>query len=473
MARSKYVDIICIFAIITAFLLSGLSGNRTFGEKKHKTIGYEDLIFDTSKVHSIDIEMENWDDFIKNASGKKYKNCNVIIDGERFNNIAIRAKGGSSLEDVAAQKGSRYSLKLEFDHNDKSVSYHGLDKLSLNNMIYDTTYMKDYITYRMMQDMGVVTPLVSYSYITVNGNDFGLYLNIEGIEDSFLKRNYSSSSGNLYKPESGGGEFENGEDEYIDWENIDWDSLSDEEIEEMFGGFEEASDAVCLKYIDDNISSYEDCIFVNAKTKITESDKKRLINAIKIMNSGKSINSAVDTDSVIKYFVVHNFVSNDDGYTSNSVHNYYLYEDKGIMSMIPWDYNLAFGTMLEHSADEVINQSVDSLLTGEDVSTRPMFGWIVTDNRYRELYHQYYGKFVSEQIDSGKISEMINNTAELLKPYIEKDPTKYYTADTFPKGVEALHKYFALRSESVKSELEGNKKTVNIGDFRLEALGAQ
>ena len=191
------------------------------------------------------------------------------------------------------------------------------------------------------------------------------------------------------------------------------------------------------------------------------------------MNSGKSINSAVDTDSVIKYFVVHNFVSNDDGYTSNSVHNYYLYEDKGIMSMIPWDYNLAFGTMLEHSADEVINQSVDSLLTGEDVSTRPMFGWIVTDNRYRELYHQYYGKFVSEQIDSGKISEMINNTAELLKPYIEKDPTKYYTADTFPKGVEALHKYFALRSESVKSELGGNKKTVNIGDFRLEALGAQ
>lgn len=33
-------------------------------------------------------------------------------------------------------------------------------------------------------------PLCSYGYITVNGSDWGLYLAVEGVEDSFLRRNY-------------------------------------------------------------------------------------------------------------------------------------------------------------------------------------------------------------------------------------------------------------------------------------------
>ena len=48
----------------------------------------------------------------------------------------------------------------------------------------------------------------SFVYITVNGEDLGLYLAVEGVEESFLKRNYGSDYGELYKPDSmslGGG----------------------------------------------------------------------------------------------------------------------------------------------------------------------------------------------------------------------------------------------------------------------------
>lgn len=68
--------------------------------------------------------------------------------------------------------------------------------------------MKDYLTYQLMAGFGVDAPLCSYVYITVNGEDWGLYLAVEGIEESFLQRNYGSDYGNLYKPDStdfGGG----------------------------------------------------------------------------------------------------------------------------------------------------------------------------------------------------------------------------------------------------------------------------
>lgn len=68
--------------------------------------------------------------------------------------------------------------------------------------------MKDYLVYTMMNEFGANAPLCSFVYITVNGEDFWLYPAVEGIEDSFLQRNYGVDYGELYKPDSlsfGGG----------------------------------------------------------------------------------------------------------------------------------------------------------------------------------------------------------------------------------------------------------------------------
>lgn len=81
-------------------------------------------------------------------------------------NCAIRAKGNTSLSNVKQYGNDRYSFKIEFDHYDNTLTYHGLDKLVLNNNIQDNTLMKDYLTHRMMAYMGVDAPLVSYAFIT-------------------------------------------------------------------------------------------------------------------------------------------------------------------------------------------------------------------------------------------------------------------------------------------------------------------
>ena len=100
------------------------------------------------------------------------------------------------------------------------------------------------------------------------------------------------------------------------------------------------SSDVKLQYIDDDPDSYAN-IFDNAKTKVKKKDQARLIAALKKLSEGDT--SAVDTDAVAMYMAVHNFLCNGDSYTGSMVHNYYLYEKDGVLSMIPWDYNLAFG----------------------------------------------------------------------------------------------------------------------------------
>ena len=98
--------------------------------------------------------MDDWEGFIDGCEDEEYVMCSLVIDGEEQPGAGIRAKGNTSLSSVAAHGNDRYSFKVEFDHYDSSLSYYGLDKLNLNNIIQDNTYMKDYLSYRLMAAAG-------------------------------------------------------------------------------------------------------------------------------------------------------------------------------------------------------------------------------------------------------------------------------------------------------------------------------
>ena len=437
MSTHKHIDKIClgVLAMVLVLTILFMNGNSWLSVMK-RTMGYEAKLFDTSKVHAIEIVMEDWDEFIAGCADEEYAQCTVIIDNEIYKNVGIRAKGNTSLSAVAASDSDRYSFKIEFDHYDESKNYYGLDKISLNNMIQDNTYMKDYLTYQLMGEFGVSSPLCSYSYITVNGEDWGLYLAVECVEESFLTRNYGSDYGELYKPDSaemGGGREGNG------------------------GG----NSDVKLQYTDDDPESYSN-IFDHAKTDVSARDEQRLIASLKQLSENNDLENILDVENVIRYFVVHNFVCNEDSYTGSIVHNYYLYEKDGRLSMIPWDYNLAFGGFAGGTdATDTVNEPIDTPVSGE-MSDRPMIAWIFENEEYTELYHSYFSEFLSTY-GEGKLSEMIDETYTLIEPYVEKDPTKFCTFEEFENGVETLKEFCELRMESIKGQLDGTIPSTTQG----------
>ena len=499
MSTHKHFDKICCVVIVLTLILTALFMNaEAFGVYKESNVmEYENKLFDTSTVHKLNIIIEDWDEFTDNCQSEEYYDCTVVIDDETYKNVAIRGKGNTSLSQVSSYGNNRYSFKIEFDHYDSSNTYYGLDKLCLNNIIQDNTYMKDYLTYQMMAEMGVASPLCSYVYITVNGEDWGLYLAVEAVENSFLKRNYGSNYGELYKPDSmkmGGGRGNGKQFDIEEFMNDSQDTDITEfdnpmqmpngdmpEFDMPGGGMNNGSADVLLKYIDDEITSYSN-IFDNAKTDVSNSDKTRLIQALKKLSAGEELSDTVEIETVIRYFVVHNFVLNFDSYTGSMIHNYYLYEKDGQMQMIPWDYNLAFGSFQAMGgATSLVNYPIDTPISGGNTEDRPMIAWIFDNEEYTELYHTIFVEFISEYFDNGYFENMFDTITEMIAPYVEKDPTKFCTYDEFEKGISTLREFCLLRAKSINGQLNGSigstdntqdsSTLIDAGELQISDMG--
>ena len=238
------------------------------------------------------------------------------------------------------------------------------------------------------------------------------------------------------------------------------------------------SDDVKLKYTDDDINSYSN-IFNNAKTDVNTADQERLIRSLKALLEQSDIESTVDTDEVIRYFVVHNFLVNGDSYTGQMIHNYYLYEKDGQLSMIPWDYNLAFGTFSGGNASSSVNSPIDTPVSG-GMSDRPMISWIFDNEEYTEKYHQLFSEF----LNSTDMASLISETAAMIDEYVKNDATKFCTYEEFQKGVDAIAEFCELRCESVRGQLEGtipstsegqnedSSSLIDTGDLNISDMGS-
>lgn len=88
----------------------------------------DDGLFDGSRMHTVNLHItdKNWKYMTVHATDEVYVPCDVEIDGELVQNVAIRPKGNSSLSSISQQGSTHFSFKIEFDHNQPEITYHVL-----------------------------------------------------------------------------------------------------------------------------------------------------------------------------------------------------------------------------------------------------------------------------------------------------------------------------------------------------------
>jgi len=234
------------------------------------------------------------------TNSSTYRTASVKIttaDGviTTLTNIGVRLKGQATRRPI--NNYDKAPLKLKFDAFVPNQKFLGLTRMTLNSMLQDPSFIREDTSYRIYRAMGLVAPRTTYSWVTVNNADFGLYMNVESIDGQMLKR----------------------------WLNPVHVYSSN-----------------C--YLADMTYSQDDCYDTN----YGDSDRTDLNAAVAVsVFDGATwwteVNKIADMTSVINLMATDIYTSNWDGYTDVVQNNYYIvFDDTGKLKIIPWGQDGTF-----------------------------------------------------------------------------------------------------------------------------------
>ncbi len=444
---------------------------------------YDD-VFPDDRVLTVRIVMDDadWQSMQVSAMAKDYYKADIWIDNELVQDVAVRTKGSSSLSQALSSGSFRAGLKVDFNFFNSARNYHGIKKLCYSNGFSDPTLMKEFLGYEVMAAVGIPTPRACFVDVWVNDAHLGVYTQVEAVDARFVQDNFADGNGNLYKPETLAGRLDWTESDVVaqaaaredraaaegspaagaqasptttttaESFNVGGGDL--EEIIERLGegagwipgrvdtsgkggsttttaglgrdggmgpGMPPGMGGLGFMGRDTDLLTS-----VGLKTNEDKADYSGLYELLEVLNSEPSevsthdLEAVLDVDEVLRYLAVSTALVHLDNYTGMG-HNYYLYEDGGKFSIIPWDLNMSFGGFNSGlNQDQILNFFIDEP-TAASVDQYPLVEQLISEPEYLQTYHGYLQDLIEGPFSVEWMTTRINEIADLIRPYVEKD----------------------------------------------------
>lgn len=248
------------------------------------------------------------------------------------------------------------------------------------------------------------------------------------------------------------------------------------------GGGPGSADGGDLVYVDGSTESYSE-IFANAVSKNADArDFAKVIRAIYYLNQASVTREELDTywdvDAALRYLAVHTFMVNGDSYTGNMKQNYFLAEENGRITVLPWDYNLSFGAfsggpgssqMTGDKTLQTINHAIDTPVIDAQMESRPLVSVLLSDEKNKEKYHAYLQELTDYV--TGDFLAVLERVEKAIYPklLLEDENSRFYSPEQQEKAFSVLKAFLNLRSESIRKQIQGSIASVTE-EQTLESL---
>jgi spore coat protein CotH len=257
----------------------------------------------------------------------------------QYSGSGIRLRGNTS------RFADKKSFKINVDKFGGTEKFYGYDKLNLKGSHNDPSLLRERLAYYYMREIGGAAPLVNNMEVYINGEYKGLYVNVEQIDDDFVKTRFGNKTGNLYKC--------------------------------LYGASLRNSDDV-----------WNNDVF-ELETNANINDRSDLVELIDVLNNTSNedfkteIEKVLDVDHLLKYLAVEVLTGHWDGYSFNK-NNYYLYHNASTdkFEVIMYDTDNTFGIDwfdIDWGTRNVYNW-------GQTQEQRPMFWRVLDVPEYRAIY---------------------------------------------------------------------------------------
>lgn len=314
-------------------------------------------------------------------SNHEYLAMCIITKGDTkdtIHNIGLRLRGNTS------RLAEKKSFKISFNSFDKGRKYKGVEKLNLNSEHNDPSVARAKLVWDFFAYAEVPAARVNHVRLHINNEYRGLYLNVEHIDEEFVKKRFENTDGNLFK---------------CLWPaNLNFIN----------------SDPESYKFSNDGRRTYD------LKTNVTEDDYSGLADFIWRLNNTVTnnfqckIEEVLDVNSVLKAMAIDMLTSNWDGVINQN--NFYLYEDlkTGIFHWIPYDTDNSFGIDwfgIDWATVDIYQFA--NRLGGE----RPLYQQMLTLPEYRAKYTYYVDQLIQTYYNNDLLDPALDNVRDMIIPF--------------------------------------------------------
>jgi len=311
------------------------------------------------------------------TSSRTFARGDVAVNGVPCASVAVRQKGGGTTDGTGH---GRPPLHLDF----KGQRIAGVQKLSLSNNIFDTSYLRDVLSYKLCNDFGVPAPKTAFAKLYLKTSEgepatyVGLYTATEIVDEAWVSRSFGGKGGLLMKPEGPIFQARN------------WKMIAEY-------GF--------------------------PQTPATEAEQARMVALARLVNNAsdssfaRELPSYIDLENFLRFMVVNVALANHDSYFAMAK-NYYLYLKPATSKLlwIPWDFDLSFGGhFLFGTPEQRINLSIDK------PSDDRLFTRLLSIPELKGRYHTLMREFLDKHFQPAAIEQQIDELAALIESAVTED----------------------------------------------------
>lgn len=370
--------------------------------------GQQRPFYDVGFIEKIEINFKesNWRTILQNNWRPKiYIRAEVIINGVRFPDAGVRYRGNSTYFALPPGKNDKRPFKIALDEFVQQ-DYQGYKTLNLNNNLYDPTLVREVMGYEFMRRF-LPAPKCNYVRLTINNEDFGIFVNTQQINKDMIEEWWADEDGNRYRGQP--------------------------------TSILRSNDAA-LVWLGSQPSSYQSAY--ELKTEQSPNPWADLIDLCDKLNNtpanqrAQVIPTVFDVDNALRFFAVGNVALWLDSYLGRYVHNFYLYNDPthGRFSIIPWDLNSCFGGYTDTLTVQTMKTVDPFWRENESGRPRPLFRNLVADPRLRARYLAYF-RTMAREYTWAKLSARIAQLQAFIGPELQTDTKRVYSLAWFTQCV--------------------------------------
>lgn len=367
----------------------------------------------------IEIPYRNWDfklDSIKRAYPDARLPGTAWVNGVRYDSAGIRFKGNSSYHRTRNETYKKLPFNIKLNYKIKSQKLpEGHTSVKLSNAFLDPSFLRDPLAYEIIRDY-MPAPLCNFTRLYVNGKYYGVYVNTESIDETFLEKHFGTSTGYLIKCDPD------------NWKRVRSQS-----------GCPKGENA-SLAYLNDVVGCYDAFYEVD-----DPGAWKPLMQLIKVLNkSPEKIETVLDVDQTLWMLAINNATVNLDSYNGSLSHNYYLWADTtGVCHPLIWDLNMAFGGWrrdfsFSEMKDEALIQY--SPFAEIDNSKRPLISKLLRQSLFRKIYLAHFRTVLNDWLKSNKWLSRAQAMTREIDPWVKADSLKLYSYADFQNSYDKTMK---------------------------------